>query len=212
MRQAELSATLEELKEEKEAEAALAEANVFEAAIAEEVSGEIWSSRVSEKQYGESRQGQENSQTALNSHALLQLPASTQSYRLQSYLGYSSPEHRREDLPDPKHLTPIKQCDISPIPDPATSPQYVPQVNQQDIKYEIGSHLTPAADTQEKCGQRTPGCWTLGGDSVHCEEFFKTLALEMRMHLKSPVQNGIILHQPCKTSSSSSLLCVLSPK
>ncbi|XP_026003932.1 uncharacterized protein LOC113009687 [Astatotilapia calliptera] len=118
MRQAELSATLEALKEEKEAEAALAEANVFEAAIAEE------------------------------------LPASTQSYRLQSYLGYSSPEHRREDLPDPKHFTPIKQCDISPIPDPATSPQYVPQVNQQDIKYEIGSHLTPAADTQEKCGQR----------------------------------------------------------
>ena len=61
MRQAELSATLDMLKAEKEAEAALAEASVFEAPIAEEVNGET-STLASEKQHGESRQVKDNTQ------------------------------------------------------------------------------------------------------------------------------------------------------
>lgn len=108
------------LKEEKEAEAALAKACVFEAAIAEEVNGETLSTQASEKQ-GESRQGQDNTQPKLTSHTLSQLPASTHSFQLQNYLKYS-PDHHREDLvPDTKRFTPIKQSAISPIPEPASS-------------------------------------------------------------------------------------------
>lgn len=82
MRQAELSATLEALKEQKEAEAMLAEANVFEAAITEEVNGETWSSHTSDKQHEESGQVQENPPPKLNSKMLRQLQPSHTDYRV----------------------------------------------------------------------------------------------------------------------------------
>lgn len=149
MRQAELSATLEVLKEEKEAEAAFAEANVFEAAIAEEVNRETSATPASEKQHGESRQGQDKIQPKLTSHMLNQLPASTHSYGLQSYLRYS-PDHNGEDLPEAKHFTPIKQCAISPVPDSAASPNCVPQTNPHDIINDSGGLILPAVTTQQQ--------------------------------------------------------------
>lgn len=150
-KQAEVNAKLEALREEKNAEAALAEASVFEAAAAAEdtFNGDLQFPISPGKQGMDIKQSQAHIQVKLTPQSLSQLPAHAENYSLHTYLKHSS-DHRDKDPNDfeaqvqPMHSPRI----VSPVPRPALPNEYQPHTHPQDIKAEFSTHLTPVTPTQ----------------------------------------------------------------
>ncbi|KAK7877393.1 hypothetical protein WMY93_031909, partial [Mugilogobius chulae] len=138
MKQAELNATLDALKEENEAEAALAEANVFEAAVAEEAINFETQSTHSVEQRVDTKLNQSTTQAKLTPETLSQLPTATHSdnYGLLTYLK-CSPDHHPEDLPDTRLFTPTEKSAMSTISTLADTVEFIPKTEQEDAKVNV---------------------------------------------------------------------------